>query len=397
MFSFKNKLDPNLKHALDNKLYKTYRVNIYCKTLQENIEKKVETYKGTLLRSIKSVNVICANLTSHAIERLLEFPEVNYIETDFYAFLCGTSVLASNGIRFQERYKLTGKGVGVAIIDSGVYPHVDLITPTNRIKGFLDLINGYKYPYDDNGHGTFVSGMIGGNGAQSKGMYRGVAENCSIYSVKAFNSLGRAYISDVLYAIEHILESSEDSNIRILCLPFELLQHDRFIINAFSKLFDMAVNKDIIPIVPAGSNPNTEGSITGFAALANCITVGGLDTRSTISSYRYSSAGPCGKSEKPDLAAACVDICSLNTNMNYISERNGVKVYSQPLEKPYTTYTGTSCAAAFVSGICALLLQNNPDLTFKDILSLLKVSCNLLNIPKWHQGSGTIDLQKILP
>lgn len=397
MFSFKNKLDSNLKHALDNKLYKTYRVNIFCKTLLENIEKKVETYKGSLIRSIKSVNVICANLPPHAIERLVEFPEVTYIETDFYAFLCGTSILASNGIRFQERYKFTGKGVGVAVIDSGVYPHSDLITPANRIRGFIDLVNGYKYPYDDNGHGTFVSGIIGGNGAQSKGMYRGVAENCSIYSVKAFNSLGRAYISDVLYAMEHVIDISEGFNIRILCLPFELLQHDRFTINAFSKLFDMAVQKDIVPIVPAGSNENTEGSLTGFAALPNCITVGGLDSRYNITPYRYSSAGPCGKVEKPDLAAACVDICSLNSNTGYVSERNGRKVYAQALEKPYTTYTGTSCAAAFVSGICALLLQYNPDLAFKDVLSLLKVSCNPLNFSKWQQGSGTIDIQKILP
>jgi serine protease AprX len=397
MFSFKNKLDSNLKHALENKLYKTYRVNIYCKTLLENIEKKVETYKGSLIRSVKSVNVICANLPSHAIERLIEFPEVNYIETDFYAFLCGTSILASNSIRFQERYKFTGKGVGVAVIDSGVYPHSDLITPANRIRGFLDLVNGYKYPYDDNGHGTFVSGIIGGNGAQSKGMYRGVAEGCSIYSIKAFNSLGRAYISDILYAIEHVIDNSEEFNIRVLCLPFELLQHDRFTINAFSKLFDMAVQKNIVPIVPAGSNENTEGSIIGLATLSNCITVGGLDTRSNISPYRYSSAGPCGKAEKPDLAAACVDICSLNSNTSYVSERGGHKVYAQPLEKPYTTYTGTSCAAAFVSGICALLLQNKPDLAFKDVLSLLKVSCNLHNFSRSQQGSGTIDVQKILP
>jgi serine protease AprX len=398
MFSFKNKLDINLRHALDNKLYKNFRVNIHCKSMQGSIEKKLTTYKGNLIRSIPSVGIICAELSAHAIERLIEYPEVDYIAMDSFALLCGSSVLAANGIKHQEqRYKLTGKGVVIGLIDSGVYPHPDLTNPVSRIKSFIDLINCYKYPYDDNGHGTFISGIICGNGYQSKGMYKGVAENSSLHVIKAFNASGRGYVSDILYAVQYLIENREDLNIKILCLPFELLQHDKFILSAFSSLFNEAVNSGIIPIVPSGGNINSEGSMLGIATLSNCITVGGVDTRSSTTSYKYSSAGPCGKVDKPDLASACVDICSLNSNTSYISERNGIKLFAQPLDKPYTTYTGTSCSAAFISGICALLLQNNPDLSFKDVLSLLKASCKLLNISKWQQGSGLIDLNKLLP
>jgi subtilisin family serine protease len=398
MFFLKSKLDLNLRYALENNLYKTYRVNLHCKNLLENIEKKIISYNGKLIRSIPNIGIICSELSSKAIERLIEYPEVDYITMDSFAHLCGTSVLSSNGIKHQEhRYKLTGKGIGIGIIDSGTYPHPDLITPISRIKSFLDLIDNRKFPYDDNGHGTFISGIISGNGNLSKGMYRGVAENSSLHIIKAFNALGKGYVSDILYGIDYFIDNSEKLNIKVLCLPFELLYNDKFILDAFCRLFKQATMKGIIPIVPSGSNINSEGSIIGIATLPYCITIGGLDTRNSPIAYKFSSSGPCGKVEKPDFSAACVDICSLNSNTSYVSERNGVKLFDKPLDKPYTTYTGTSCAAAFMSGICALLLQNNPELAFKDIVSLIKVSCKLLNISRWQQGNGVIDINILLP
>lgn len=398
MFLLKNKIDYKLKYSIENKLYKKYRVNIYIKTLTESTEKKIKSYKGSVHRSIPSLNFICATLTPTAIERLTELPEVEHISLDSHAFLCGSSLLAANGVSLKGKYQLTGKGIGIAVIDSGVYPHPDLQKPTNRIKKFVDLSGTYKYPYDDNGHGTFVCGLLGGSGYSSKGMYRGIAENSNLYVIKTFNSLGRAFVSDILYALELILEDREEFNLRIACLPFEIMEYDPYLMKLFSKSFDKLISYGIIPIVPAGSQGNEEGSMTGIAALSNCITVGGLDTSSSnTTTYLYSSSGPVGKSEKPNLAAACVDICSLNTNVKYIPERNGIKLFPHNIEKPYTTYTGTSCAAAFVSGVCAMLFENNPSLTFKDICSLLKVSSSMLNTSRWTQGAGVLDIQKLLP
>lgn len=397
MFSFKNKLEPELKSAIANKHYKQYRVIIRCKSLRENVESKLKSFKAEIIRSIESINCISAYISPSVIERLTEHPEVDYIAFDNSALLCGTSTLSANGISYQERYKLTGKGIGVGIVDSGVYPHVDLSSPSNKIKKFVDIINNVKYPYDDNGHGTFISGIISSSGAASKGMYRGIAENSNIFSVKAFNSLGRAYISDILYAIDLIITESQAYNIKVICLPFELMNHHTFNLKLFNQLFNKAVEKGIVIVVPSGNSGNRESSIKGIATLPNCITVSGLDTRSGIKPYKYSSWGPYGKLEKPDLAAACVDICSLNSNKDYISERNGTKIYAHPLEIPYTTYSGTSCAAAYISGICALLFENNPKLTFNDVQSLLKVSCKLLDIFKWSQGAGMIELNKLLP
>jgi subtilisin family serine protease len=397
MFSFKSKLDPNLKIAIAKKYYKNYRVIIQCSTLAESIEKKVKSYKGTVVHFIPIINCICAILSSNAIERIVEFPQVNYITFDSHGILCGRNVLSSNGILLQKRFNLTGKNICIGLIDSGVYPHPDLLNPKNKIKKFVDIIGECKYPYDDNGHGTCMSGIICGSGHLSKGANKGIAENSSIYSIKAFNSLGKGYISDILFSIQILINDANDFNIKVICLPFELISNDYFIISLFSKLFNIAINQNIAIVVPSGHNGNTDGSIRAIATLENCIVVGGVDTNNgTIKPYKHSSSGSFSKVDKPDVSAAAVDILSLNSNTDYISERNGVKMYPRSLENPYISYSGTSCASAYISGVCAVLYENNPDLSFKDLVSLLKVSCNLVDIPKGIQGAGIVDLNKLL-
>ncbi|MCH3965576.1 MAG: S8 family serine peptidase [Clostridium sp.] len=395
MFSIKSKLEPSLKLALNKKYYKNYRIIIQCNSIMEKIEKKIKRSGCSVIRSIPYVNCICAIVSTHILDRLIEFPEVKYITWDIKATLCGKNVFSANRVGFSDKYKLTGKNICIALIDSGTYPHPDLISGKNRIKKFLDLINNLKYPYDDNGHGTFMSGIISGNGKLSNGTYCGIAENSSIYSIKAFNSIGYGYIGDILFGIQCAIEDSEDLNLKIICLPFEINSRDQFTLSLFQKLFDIAVKNNIAVITASGNSGSFEGSIQGISTLNNCITVGGIDTTShNIELYEYSSCGPFCKIQKPDLVAACVDICSINSNTAYISEKGGKKLYPSALNEPYTCYTGTSCAAAYISGICSLLYENNPDLNFNDLVSLLRISCKFLNLPKWCQGSGMIDFEK---
>lgn len=71
-------------------------------------------------------------------------------------------------------------------------------------------------------------------------------------------------------------------------------------------------------------------------------------------------------------------------------------MYPKKLNASYKSYTGTSLAAAYISGICALLYQNDPSLTFKDTVSLLKVSCEPFDMPKNYQGEGKVNINKVI-
>ena len=380
MFSFRSKIDSNLKYYMENKVYRKYRVLIKCKNFTKEIAKKISSYRGELIYILEYSNIVCAKLDSRSIERISEYPEVKYISFDEYLHLCGMSVSTANKVYISEKVSLSGKGIGIGIVDSGIYPHPDLLSPSNRISSFTDLINNFQYPYDDNGHGTCTAGIIASSGITSNNMYKGIAPRSDIYCYKAFDKCGKGFSSTVLYAIESLIKISKEKNIKILCLPFELQNHNTFIINAFKDTFDKAIENNIAPIVPSGSNLNEDYSIMGIATLDNCLTVGGVDTNNSLKPYLYSSSGPFKNLSKPNLSAACVDIVSLNSDTSYLSEKDGFKIYPKKLDVSYKSFSGTSISTAYISGICALL----------------KLSCKLGELPKKQVGEGTINLYKLL-
>lgn len=395
MFFLNKKLSPDLKKAINKKLFKKYRVIIHYKNLVELIGKKIKSYRGNIIRIIPSINCISAELSPRAIERLIEYPAVSYITFDECLMLCGTSVLTSNAVVLHENLEYTGKNVCIGIIDSGVYPHTDLMKPTNKLKGFIDILNNAKYPYDDNGHGTFMAGIVCGSGQTSKGLYKGVARDSKIFMIKAFNSLGRGYVSDLLYSIELLINLKEENKIKIILIPCELLSQNSFIISLFDKIFMKCKESGLLIVVPSGNNGNTEGTMMGFATLDSCLTVGGVDTKTSIKPYINSSGGFSGKTNKPEFVAAAVDLCSLNADTSYISEKNGIKLYPKKFDKPYTYFQGTSCSSAFIAGIAALLYEKNPEYTIDDIISTLKLSSKPIDFPKYLVGFGMIDFKNL--
>lgn len=395
MFRLTKKLDPNLKNLLASSINKNHRILIKYRNFPDSISKKINSYRGVVIRKIESCHIICAKLSSTSIKLLLEYPEIEYICLDEFCFLCGMSIPTANKIRLSNKLSINGNGVGVGIIDSGVYPHSDLTYPNNRIGTFVDLINDLPYPYDDNGHGTCTSGIIAGNGVASNKIYSGVASGSIIHLFKAFDKLGKGFVSDILFSLDELINISSQYNIKVICLPFELLHYDRFIFNLFDILLSKARLKSIVCIVPSGSNRNNDDTLTGIALSSNCITISGIDTTSDIKSYLYSSCGSEKKDKKPDFCAACVDIVSLNSNTSYISFKNNMKIHAPKLDTSYKSFTGTSLAAAYIAGLCALLFEYNPNFTFDDIVSVLKVCSIPLDIPKNQQGEGKIDLNKI--
>ena len=104
----------------------------------------------------------------------------------------------------QKTY--TGKGVGVATLDTGIWL---MSIFEGRICAFFDFWPIRREPYDDNGHGTHVAGILGGSGKASGGKYKGVASQCNIIALKVLDSLGNGNKEDVIRAFSWLIKNKE--------------------------------------------------------------------------------------------------------------------------------------------------------------------------------------------
>lgn len=400
---FKRKLEENLLYCVERNIYKKYRVLIKYNNFSDKIISKIERSNGTVYCSLKHICLICAEVKSAVLNRLIEMPEVSYVCFDDYCHICASpiGIEPANGLRFSHNYKLCGKDISIALIDTGAYPHKDLTDPVNRIVYFNDIISNMHYPYDDNGHGTFIAGVMCGSGLYCNNMYKGLASKSNLCVFKCFDAKGKGFVSDILYALDMIIDMHEETNIKVICLAAEYLSHNSFIINTFNDMFKKCYDENIIVVVPSGSSINTDCSIQGFASSKYCFTIGGYDTYKTDRPYKYSASGPYMKLTKPEFVAAASNITSLNSDVTFVSERRGIKLYPGKLEKLYTVYSGTSCASAYICSIIALLFEDNINLTFNDIFSLFKLSAvspdiSKENMTKSMVGYGLIDPKQIL-
>ena len=113
----------------------------------------------------------------------------------------------------MENQGYTGRGVCVAVLDTGIYPHRDF---DRRIVAFYDYIQHRSLPYDDNGHGTHVCGILAGSGVASQGRYRGIAPGCCLIGMKVLDRSGNGRKEDVLKALDWIIRNKDEYGIRIV-------------------------------------------------------------------------------------------------------------------------------------------------------------------------------------
>ncbi|MGL5616311.1 MAG: S8 family serine peptidase [Sarcina sp.] len=373
MFLIEKKLSPDLKLLLKKDFHTSYRVIIELKNKNISIDDIIKRLKGTTISKSPSIGVLSAELSPFALRRLIEYPEIALVSLDEPCFLCGLSLTTANKNSFKQFSNLTGKGIKIALVDSGVFPHPDLLMPSNKILEFQDLLNNYNHPYDDNGHGTALASILCGSGVSSKFLYKGVAENASLIVYKAFNKLGRGYLSDILSALDSIItKCREDSSIKLVLLPFENFSTNFKHIKYFETLLKELILLGATPIMPIGSNRNNSNEILGLALNNSSLLVGGLKSSSFDKNYEFSSGG--SKKHHPLVSFCCTDIVSANLDCNYISERNSIKIYPPKLKESYKTISGTSVASAYLCALCALVLEKYPNYTFNDLKSKIELS-----------------------
>lgn len=156
---------------------------------------------GGIKKDLPLVGAMACSLSPEFIKKLRNHPDVDYISFDSKVFALVDVVNSTISTRLAHDQGYSGKGVTVAVIDTGVFTHPDLVKPKNRIVGFKDFVNGKTSPYDDNGHGTHVSGIIAANGLSSNGRFKGIAPNANILSIKALDETGGGNTSDIVSAM----------------------------------------------------------------------------------------------------------------------------------------------------------------------------------------------------
>ncbi|WP_250279007.1 S8 family peptidase [[Clostridium] colinum] len=287
----------------------------------------------------------------------------------------------------------TGKGIGIAILDTGISPINDFLYPKNRIIAFKDFINNKTKPYDDNGHGTHVAGIAGSNGINSNGKYRGIAPDCNLIGVKVLNNEGKGNASDVLAGLQWIIDNKEKYNIKIanLSIGTNNTSSNDPLVKAVEKIWDSG----IIVTIAAGNDGPKKYSISSPAISKKVITIGASDDNITANVWgnhliNFSGRGPTLECViKPDVLAPGVNIVSCLSN-------NVSKQSNEVIEKNYFSLSGTSMSTPIVSGAIALLLEKYNNLQPDDVKLMLKKCCKNLYLPKNQQGWGLIDVYKLL-
>jgi serine protease AprX len=289
---------------------------------------------------------------------------------------------------------VTGQGVGVALVDTGVVP-VTGLTAGNVVNGpDLSFESQSPSPYLDGfGHGTHLAGIIAGNDGTATG-FKGIAPNATLLSVRVGAHDGAADVSQVVAAVDWVVQHRNDPglNIRVLNLAYGTDGTQSPSLDPLAHAVQNAWRAGIVVVVAGGNGGTTRPSVDNPARDPFVLAVGADDTKGTTSSLddvipAFSTRG--SSSRRVDIVAPGQSVASLRDPGSYVdTEYPGAVVDSR-----FFKGSGTSQAAAVTSGAVALLLQARPELTPDDVKAMLKSTAQpLLQADAAGRGSGLINV-----
>jgi serine protease AprX len=317
----------------------------------------------------------------------------------------------------RETLNLTGAGIGVAVIDSGIATwHDDLTNRSNRlypygnqrVTKFVDFVNGQTLPYDDNGHGSHVAGIIAGNGYDSRGQKAGIAPDASIISLKVLDANGSGTIGNIIAALSWVAANAQTYNIRVVNMSIGASIHESYWTDPLTLAAKAVTDKGITIVAAAGNLGKNAAGVKqygGITAPGNApwvLTVGASSTMGTLTRLddtmaSYSSRGPTYKDfgAKPDLVAPGTGTVSLavpGSTFYYSKVQYLLGGSFLTGTKPYLALSGTSMASPVVAGTVALMLQANPSLTPNLIKAILQYTAQVYpGYKPLEQGAGFLN------
>lgn len=397
--SRRKKIDSRLLNRIQKNRNEDISIIILYKDFNKLITRKaLKECNCKIKYNLELIDAVAVDMPASKIEELSKFPEVNFIADDSKVTTQMEIVRGTVDDGVSEDFGYDGSGIGVAVLDTGVYPHEDLIAKENRIVAFKDFVNKHTSPYDDNGHGTHVAGIIAGDGTASKGKYRGIAPKSKIIGVKVMNADGGGATSNIVAGMQWVLNNREKYNIKIMSLSLgsnpDLKENDDPLVKGVNALW----SKGIVVVTAAGNAGPESTTINSPGISQKVITVGCSDAKGTIdikddTIADFSSRGPTiTRKTKPDLVAPGVKVNSLKANKQYLPIAKAIL----SKERGYIQLSGTSMSTPVVSGAIALLLQKEPNLTPDIIKKRLLKSTNKIIGGRYDQGRGLLNIKKLL-
>lgn len=395
--------------------------------------REVERLGGQVGRQLRVINGFTAQLPPGQVDRLAGSPGVvsvtanepvqmqaaAYAPTTDAGSLYTTTAVTGAQAYWKAGY--TGKGVDVAVIDTGTAPVPGLDGAGKVVNGpdlsFESQAKNLRY-LDTYGHGTHMAGIIAGRGAGAvAGSYAGdtanflgMAPDARIVSVKVADAMGAADVSQIIAAIDWVVQNKTTGglNIRVLNLSFGTNTTSPYSIDPLCHAVEAAWRKGITVVAATGNagyymTPSGPG-LTSPARDPYVISVGATDTMKTLStaddrvaSFSSSGVAGTGGTKDPDLVAPGKSIISLAVPGSFIDQTYGA---AGAVTGGFMRGSGTSQATAVMSGAAALVLQQHPTWTNNQVKALLTTTARPLTagtLTPAAQGKGTLDLTKALP
>jgi serine protease AprX len=380
-------------------------------------ERAVTAFGGSVDRELGIIGGFAARVPADRLDALRAVPGVQSVTQDAGLALQSTDV-ESQAAQAGSLYTIanevtgasamwdagyTGKGVDVAVIDSGVVPVDGMAAPGKVVHG-PDLTLEANTPaknLDTYGHGTNMAGIIAGRDSAARtsvsgdpSNFRGMAPDSRIVSIKVADAKGQTDVSQAIAAIDWVVQNRKKAglDIRVLNMSFGTDGVQDYLLDPLAYAAEQAWHKGIVVVVAVGNEGFGTGKVNNPAYDPYLIAVGSSSSNGTattaddvVSAFSNDGDG----TRNPDLVAPGEQVVSLRTPGSYLDS----SYPAARIGERFFRGSGTSQAAAVVSGAAALLIQQRPGITPDEVKALLTGTAQPISAATAaQQGAGVIDL-----
>jgi len=369
---------------------------------------------GTPKHALSIIGGVSARVKGTGVLKLTREADVDYVVKDRHlraqfdpaldsAKAVTPGILEVNAPQAWSQLGATGQGVGVAIVDSGVYPHPDL---AGRIVASIDFTAATPTvsttsSTDPGGHGTHVAGLVAGDGASSGGAYTGVAPRANIVDVRVIDGSGSSNVSTILRGLQWVLANRNIYNIKVVNMSLGATPSASYKSDLMATAAEVLNFAGVTVVVSAGNSGPLAGTVTTPGTDPYVITVGALDDNGTslrlddlMASFSSRGRTLFDNLSKPDLVAPGRKMISLRSPGSALDTLFADRqvTASGALTADYYRLSGTSMAAPVVAGVVALMVERNPTLSPAQIKKRLKSTATALTFgTAFDRGAGLVN------